>query len=154
LSALPQIPKLNAHSCKSSLPQKKIYPSLKEEYALGFCLFYLGTVLSFCQTLVFCFCSATWSYEVCFIEMMVIGNSKERIGISWGRPQQDSGLPVWIHQTSSTFHSEKVPGDDHHASPTVVHTSLLFQSLANSTAQLALEPVVDTTADHPPPSSP
>lgn len=120
-----------------------------------FGLLYLGTVLSFCQTLVFCFCRiVTWSYEVCFIEMMVIGNSKERIGISWGRPQQDSGLSVWIHQTSSTFHSEKVPGDDHHASPTAVHTPLLFRSSANSTAQLALEPVVDTTADPPPPSSP
>jgi hypothetical protein len=120
-----------------------------------FCFLYLRTVLSFWQTLVFCFCRiAPWSYEVCFIEMMVIGNSKERIGISWGRPQQYSDLSVWIHQTSSTLHNEKVPNNDHHASPTIVHTPLLFRSLANSTTQLALKPIIDTTTNHPPPSSP
>jgi hypothetical protein len=39
LLALPQIPKLNAHFCKSNLPQKKLYPNLKEEYALDVLFF-------------------------------------------------------------------------------------------------------------------
>jgi hypothetical protein len=48
--------------------------------------------------------------------------------------------------------NEKVPSDDHHASPTTMHTPLLFRSLANSTTQLALKLVVDTTPNHPPPT--
>ncbi len=56
LSTFPQIPKLNAHSCKSNLPQKKLYMSFKEKYVLGVLSFVPWNNIVFLANLVFCLC--------------------------------------------------------------------------------------------------